>query len=115
MYRLTIQIIMKKIKREEIKDLDFIEIMKKEDHHNHEIIQNQEGQLFWKPNDSLCAETEGKNINDYISNFLSKGINKNGEEYRKFYRDMGYSLFGYWEIFYCKVNNPIVNEYKIKI
>jgi hypothetical protein len=29
---------MKKIKREEIKDIDFIDIMEKESHHDHEII-----------------------------------------------------------------------------
>ena len=103
---------MKKIKREEIRDLNFIEIMKKENHHNHEIIQNKEGELYWKPDENLCAEIEGININNNIFNFLSKGLNKNSEEYRKFYRDMGYSLFGYWEIFYCKANNPICNNYR---
>ena len=103
---------MKKIKREAITDLDFIEIMKKENHHNHEIIQDEEGHLYWKPNDFVCAEIEGQNINDNIFYFLSIGLNKNSEEYRKFYRDMGYSLFGYWEIFYWNSNNPIANEYK---
>jgi len=64
---------MKKIKREEIRDLNFIEIMKKENHHNHEIIQNKEGELYWKPDENLCAEIEGININNNIFNFLSKG------------------------------------------
>jgi hypothetical protein len=103
---------MKKINREEIKDLDFIEIMKKENHHNHEILQDMEGKLYWRQDDNISAEIEGKNINNNISNLLSKGLNKNSEEYRRFYRDIGYSLFGYWEIFYCKANNPICNEYK---
>ena len=100
------------MKREEIKDLDFINIMEKENHHDHEIIQNNKGILYWKPDENLCAEIEGKNINDYIYNFLSKSLDKNSEEYRKFYRDMGYSLFKYWEIFYCKANNPICNNYR---
>jgi hypothetical protein len=103
---------MKKMKREEITDLDFIEILKKESHHNHEIIQDEKGRLFWKPEGNLCAEIESKNINDYIFDFNSNGLNKNSEEYRKFYRDMGYSLFRYWEIFYCKANNPICNDYR---
>ena len=105
---------MKKINREDVTDLDFIKIIKKENHHNHEIIQDEEGRLFWKPDMNLCTEIEGKNINDYIYNFLSKGLDKNSEEYRKFYRDIGYSLFGYWEIFYCNANNPICNNYKKK-
>ena len=103
---------MKKIKREEIKDLNFIEIIKRENHHNHEIIQDKKGKLYWKHDENLCAEIEGKNINVNIFNFLSKGLDKNSEEYRKFYRDIGYSLFGYWEIFYCKANNPISNNYR---
>ena len=103
---------MKKINREEITDLNFIEIMKKESHHNHEIILDKEGDLFWKPDENLCAKIEGENINDYIFDFNSNGLNKNSEEYRKFYRDMGYSLLGYWMIFYCKANNPICKDYR---
>ena len=103
---------MKNIKREEIKDLDFIEIMKKESHHSHEIIQDNKGILYWKPDENLCAEIEGKNINDNIFYFHSNGLDKNSEEYRKFYRDMGYSLLGYWNIFYCKTNNPICTNYR---
>ena len=103
---------MKNIKREEIKDLNFIKIIKKESHHNHEIIQDEEGILYWKPDQNLCAEIEGKNINDNIFYFHSNGLDKNSEEYRKFYRDMGYSLLGYWNIFYCKTNNPICTNYR---
>ena len=103
---------MKNIKREEIKDLNFIKIIKKESHHNHEIIQDEEGILYWKPDQNLCAEIEGKNINDNIIYFHSNGLDKNSEEYRKFYRDMGYSLLGYWNIFYCKTNNPICTNYR---
>jgi len=103
---------MKKINREDVTDLDFIKIIKKENHHKHEIIQDEDGRLFWKPDENLCAEIEGKNINDNIFYFHSNGLDKNSEEYRKFYRDMGYSLLGYWNIFYCKINNPICNNYK---
>jgi hypothetical protein len=86
--------------------------MKKENHHRHEIIRDKEGRLFWKPDQNLCAEIEGKNINDNIFYFHSNGLDKNSEEYRKFYRDIGYSISRYWEIFYWEVNNPICNNYK---
>jgi hypothetical protein len=43
------------------------------------------------------------------------GYDKNSEVYRKLYRDIGYSLEGYWEIFYWEVNNPIASEYKHKV
>jgi hypothetical protein len=41
---------------------------------------------------------------------------KYGREYKKnellrdFYRRMGYSIFGYWEVFHWEVNNPTAEE-----
>ena len=84
---------MKKVKREEINDLDFIEILKKENHHNHEIIQNQEGQLFWKPNDILCAEIEGKNIKSFNYDLLLQNF-ENPLEIRKV-NYIKYGVFGF--------------------
>jgi hypothetical protein len=40
------------------------------------------------------------------------GLNKNSEEVRKLYRDMGYSLSGYWEIFFWEVNNEDAPLYR---
>lgn len=37
--------------------------------------------------------------------------NKNSEKYRALYRYIGYSLYGYWEIFYWKVNNEKAHLY----
>ena len=76
------------------------------------VVPDVEGGLFWKPDEKLSAEIEGKNINDNIFYFQSNGLDKNSEEYRKFYRDIGYSLLGYWNIFYCKANNPIYKNYR---
>jgi hypothetical protein len=53
----------------------------------------------------------GMNFNKVIEEFLYRGLDKNSDEYRKVYRDIGYSLDGYWEIFYWEVNNPIASKY----
>ena len=37
---------------------------------------------------------------------------KNSEEWRKLYRDIGYSLYGYWEIFYWDMNNEDAADYR---
>lgn len=50
-------------------------------------------------------------LNEIYQLFDSLGLNKNSELIRKMYRDMGYSLFGYWEIFYWEANNDIADEY----
>ncbi len=52
------------------------------------------------------------NLNHIVMLLIYLGYNKNSEIYRKLYRDMGYSLYGYWEIFYWEVNNPDYAEYK---
>lgn len=46
--------------------------------------------------------------------FRSMGLTKNSEEMGKLYRDMGYSLSGYWEIFYWETNNEDAGKYKQK-
>jgi hypothetical protein len=46
--------------------------------------------------------------------FMRMGLTKNSEEVRKLYRDMGYSLSGYWEIFYWDMNNEDAHKYKPK-
>jgi hypothetical protein len=46
--------------------------------------------------------------------FFKMGLTKNSEEVRKLYRDMGYSLSGYWEIFYWDMNNEDAHKYKPK-
>jgi hypothetical protein len=46
--------------------------------------------------------------------FYKMGLTKNSEEVRKLYRDMCYSLSGYWEIFYWDMNNEDARKYKPK-
>ena len=91
---------MKIVKREEIKVKQFVEMLKLESHHEHEIITSDDGILHWKPNQRLSIIIHSLNINQIVTDFLYAGIGKNHEAYRKFYRDIGYSLNGYWEIFY---------------
>ena len=89
-------------------DVDsYKEIFDIEFHHNHEIIRDENGTVRWKGDPKLNEMiTKTVNLNDlwYIM-FFSMGLTKNSEEVRKLYRDMGYSLSGYWEIFFWEMNN----------
>jgi len=103
--------------REELKkevSKEIRNILDVETHHEHEIIRTHNGGLRWKAKpevDKLIGV--GKiNLNDLIPLFYYLGYDKNSEVYRQLYRDMGYTLDGYWEIFYWEVNNPQVDEYK---
>ena len=89
-----------------------LEIIRTEFHHNHELVIDRFSTIRWKPDDRICSILSGLNFNIVIRDLISRGIDKNCEEYRKVYRDIGYSLDGYWELFYLEVNNPNSSEYK---
>lgn len=106
---------MEKIKivpRDKIKEEHFRLILDTETHHNHEIIKDEDGTLRWKPNLDVCKIKERLSVNEIVPLFCHLGYGKNSEIYRKFYRDIGYTLFGYWEIFYWDMNNEEADEYK---
>ncbi len=106
---------MKTFKRKDITTDDYQEIFKRESHHDHEIIEDDNGTLRWKENPIVREMTGHGNpisLNDLLPMLCSMGYGKNSEVYRKLYRDMGYSLFGYWEIFYWDWNNEEWDEYR---
>jgi hypothetical protein len=90
---------------------DYKEVLDKETHHNHEIIEDEQGTLRWKEDEQVSRLVDKLNLNDLWALFYSMGIDKNSEHFRKLYRDMGYSLYGYWEIFYWEVNNEDAEDY----
>lgn len=101
---------MKTISRDDILDIHYMEMFKKESHHDHKIILDN-GIFRWKENDHIVSILKTFPLNDIIVLFNELGIHKNHEVYRKLYRDIGYSLFGYWEVFYWEVNNPHAKDY----
>jgi len=66
----------------------------------HEIRINKHNQLEWKE-----IHCDYDTINNDVRKMMLAGINKNDEIYRDYYRKLGYTLYGYWEIFYWEVNN----------
>lgn len=90
----------------------FEEIMEKESHHDHEIVFKGD-RPRWKedPRISKLVDDMG-GMNNVVNFMYSIGLTKNSEEYRKLYRDIGYSLYGYWEIFYWEMNNEDASDYR---
>lgn len=99
------------VPRDQITEELYLEILEKETHHDHEIIQDEHGTLRWKEDPYVRKMVDELGLNGIIMLFYSLGLNKNSELYRKMYRGMGYSLNGYWEIFYWEANNPAADEY----
>lgn len=101
------------VKREDIIEEMYREILDIEKHHDHELIKDEHGTLRWKANPIVRKLIDEKiSLNDLCPLLKYMGYNKNSEVYRKLYRDMGYSLSGYWEIFYWDMNNEDAAEYK---
>lgn len=68
--------------------------------------------IRWKENPNVTKILSLISLNDLIPLLYELGYDKNSEIYRKLYRDMGYSLSGYWEIFYWEMNNEYANDYQ---
>ena len=98
------------IKREDLPE-DYTEMMITESHHDHEIVMVN-GVIRWK----ACSVTNSLlgdiSLNDLIPLLHVLGYDENSEIYRQLYRNMGYSLSGYWEVFYWEMNNEDACLYK---
>ena len=106
---------MKTIERKDLYDIeDYKLIFETESHHEHEVIEDEQGTLRWKSDPTVREVLDRVNLNDIWMLFYKMGLTKNSEEVRKLYRDMGYSLSGYWEIFYWEMNNEDARKYKPK-
>ena len=103
---------MKIINREDITVEEYREILDREFHHDHEIFQDENNLLRWTPNPRVQEYLKNISLNDLCPLLWSLGYGKNSEVYRKLYRDMGYSLWGYWEVFYWEANNEDAADYK---
>lgn len=100
------------INRNEITEDTYREILDVETHHDHIIIKDESGTLRWKENKDVRRYLKKISLNDLCPLLNYLGYDKNSEVYRQLYRDMGYSLFGYWEIFYWEANNGEAENYK---
>lgn len=101
------------VKRSQITNPDFKRMFKTERHHKHPIIIGADGRPRWKENPDVRYLIDEKiSLNDLCPLLCILGYDKNSEVYRELYRQMGYSLFGYWEIFYWEVNNPNAADYQ---
>jgi len=109
------------IKREDIikKEIEtdennyfYRDFFREEKHHDHEVVQAEDGRYHWKEDPIVSSCIDNLNLNHLIPLFGQLGIGKNSEIYRKMYRDMGYSLNGYWEIFHWDINNPYADDYE---
>jgi len=90
---------------------DYSKMLKTESHHDHKIVIVND--VFrWQESIPVNGLLENISLNDLCPLLNVLGYGKNSEIYRKLYRDMGYSLSGYYEIFYWDFNNEDADNYR---
>lgn len=89
-------------------------ILRTEPHHDHPIVRSQEGRLYWKVEPSIrqLIGRERLDLGDLVELMGLLGHGPNSETLRKMYRCMGYSLSGYYDIFYEESSNSDVDGYE---
>ena len=86
-------------------------VLSREEKDGHEIIIDKHDTLRWVEHPVRAQEImnsfRAKDMNELFHN----GADKNDPIIRELYKCIGYSLSGFWEIFYWEVNNERANEY----
>ena len=92
-------------------DDNYDKVLSAESHHDHGIVKIN-GVLRWKEDPDIRRQIGVSNLNDVVLALqIDLDLDKNSEVYRKLYRDMGYSISGYWEVFYWEFNNEFSEDY----
>lgn len=87
---------------------EWYKMVKRDEAQRHPIHIDKHGTLRWvmDPMIGKMWDLGGIDLNKLMAN-----SDKNDPLIRDLFRQMGYSLHGYWEIFHWDVNNPKANEY----
>ncbi len=89
---------------------EYDEVLKCEEP-GHELYISEHGTLRWVADpikeQEIMDELGASDLNDLFCN----GADKNDPRIRELYKHMGYSLYGFWEVFYWEVNNPLAYQY----
>lgn len=89
---------------------DYEEVLERET--IHDLVVDEHGTIRW----AECPAREKEIMNIFGATDLNDlfgrcRADKNDPLIRELYKCMGYSLYGYWEVFFWEMNNPRADEY----
>ncbi|VAW58907.1 hypothetical protein MNBD_GAMMA08-1543 [hydrothermal vent metagenome] len=90
---------------------EFAEVLASE-HGNHQLYINEHGMLRWEAYPEREAEIMERFGAHDINSLFAKGADKNDPLIRELYKCMGYSLSGFWEVFYWELNNEDAHKFR---
>ena len=77
----------------------------------HELYVDDHGTIRWVANPEKEQEIMDEFSASDLNQLYINGARKNDPRIRELYKHIGYSLFGFWEVFYWEVNNPHAYKY----
>lgn len=80
------------------------EIYKAEPWHKHEAVITN-GKIHWKEAPGFVEMVNAIGMNQIRATLELAGFHKQADVLKNIYRKMGYSIMGYWEVFYDPLNN----------
>jgi len=90
---------------------EYAEILETEEL-GHELYVNEHGTIRWvadpEKEQEMMDMFGARDLND----LFMKGADKNDPRIRELYKHIGYSLYGFWEIFYWETNNELAYQYQ---
>jgi len=93
-------------------DSEYKLVLKREELGN-ELYVDKNGTIRWVANPEkekeIMDEFGACDLNDLFGRCHA---DKNDPKIRELYKCIGYSLYGFWEVFYWRVNNSRASEYK---
>ena len=91
---------------------EYKDVMYGERFHGHKIVEDEHGTYRWvadpEKEQAIMDEFGAKDLNDLFGRCRA---DKNDPKVRELYRHIGYSIFGYWEVFYWDWNNEKCDEW----
>jgi len=100
----------KYVDRKNIDTTDCYSFLNIETHHNHKIVMVDKV-YRWEENKEVRKAINDLDLCKLWNIIYDIGLNRNSELPKSIYRDMGYSLHGYWELFYSDINNEDFKDY----
>jgi len=89
----------------------YLQVLGQEIYHGHKIIRDKHDTIRWEAfpvrEQAIMDQFGASDLNE----LFSEGATKNNPLIRELYRCIGYSLSGYWEVFYWNRNNDDVDDW----
>ncbi len=90
---------------------DYEMVLAREEKDGHQLYVDKHDTIRWVENPIREKEIMDIYRAGDLSQLFMHGADKNTAIIRELYKCIGYSLCGFWEIFYWEVNNERANEY----